>query len=109
VSVAVIALVKGVLTQAYGRSANVAKWEISRCSARASGSRGSRTKAGAELCAQLIVNLKPEVRSGQVYITRPKSRTMRAEGKTFESEQNEGAQMGNELDRNTIYQIQLTS
>ena len=38
-------------------------------------------------------------RSGQVrFITRPKSRTMRAKRKTFESEQNEGAQMSSELE-----------
>ena len=41
-----------------------------------------------------------QVRSGQVrFITRPKSRTMRAKrNKTFESQQNECAQMSNELE-----------
>ncbi len=52
-----------------------------------------------------------EVRSGQLrFITRPKSRTMRAKRKkTFESNQNEGAQMSNELESHRATVMNLES
>ncbi len=55
-----------------------------------------------------------QVRSGQVYYsvtTRPKSRTMRAKRKkkTFESQQNEGAQMSNERESDGAIVMNLGS
>ncbi len=58
------------------------------------------------------VQVRPgQARSGQVrFITRPKSRTMKAKRKkTFESQQNEGAQMSNELESDGAMVMNLES
>jgi hypothetical protein len=67
-----------------------------------------QTAAVAQLCQCVVLRLPG---SGQVrFITRPKSRTMRAKRKkTFESQQNECAQMSNELESDSAMLMNLES